>query len=149
MEGKEEHLRWCRWCAFNTNERSRRKHEAKEHSTEKQATSELSRFKSKSSIPPEGHIWCTSCNVIVQNSVSGVSSHSASTHHTSKSRKPLPFSTSCALFVVLEQSAALLPPRKSIHHRSAAQHDAIIAGEDEDHGTPLLFFFLLAAFLIL
>ena len=129
MEGKEEHLRWCRWCAFNTNERSRRKHEAKEHSTEKQATSELSRFKSKSSIPPEGHIWCTSCNVIVQNSVSGVSSHSASTHHTSNSRKPLSVSTSSAPFVALEQASAILPPLKSIYNRSSAQDDAIEVGQ--------------------
>ena len=149
MEGKEEHLRWCRWCAFNTNERSRRKHETKEHSTEKQATSKLASKRSKSLIPPEGHIWCTSCNVIVQNSVSGVSSHSASTHHTSKSRKPLSVSTSSAPFLASEQASAILLPLKSIYNRSAAKNDAVIAGEDEDHGTPRPFFFLLAAFLFL
>ena len=142
MEGNEEHLRWCRWCAFNTNERSRRNHETKEHSTEKQNTSKLSRFKSKSSIPPEGHIWCTFCNVIVQNSVSGVSSHSASTHHTSNSRKPLSVSTSSASFVATEQASAILPPLKSIYNRSAAKNDAVIASKDADHGTPRPFSFL-------
>ena len=142
MEGQEEHLRWCRWCDFIANERSRRRHEAKEHSTEKQATSKLAPRRSKSSIPPEGHIWCTSCNVIVQNSVSGVSSHSASTHHTSKSSKPLCVSTSSAPFVALEQASAILPPLKSIYNRSAAKNDAVIASKDDDHGTPRPFSFL-------
>ena len=142
-------MRWCRWCAFNSNERSRRRHETKEHSTEKQATSKLAPRRSKSSIPPEGHIWCTSCNVIVQNSVSGVSSHSASTHHTSKSSKPLCVSTSSAPFVASEQASAILPPLKSIYNRSAAKNDAVIASKDEDHGTPWPFSFLLAAFLFL
>ena len=81
------------------------------------------------SLPPKGHIWCTSCNVIVQNSVSGVSSHSASTHHTSNSRKPLSVSTSSAPFVASEQASAILPPLKSIYNRSSAQDDAIEVGQ--------------------
>ncbi len=135
MAEKAEHLRWCRWCAFNANERYRRKHESKEHSTEKQATSQLSNMKSKSTIPPQGHIWCTDCNVIVRNSESGVLSHSKSKHHTSKSVKPLAVSVHTSRFIVSEPAAAPQPALRSLRNRSAAQDRDLKLGQNDHHGT--------------
>ena len=138
MAGNVEHLRWCRWCALDANERHRRRHETKEHSFVKQATSQLSFTRSKSLIPPPGHIWCTVCNVIVQNSESAVSSHSKSVYHTSKSRKPLSVSAQTSPFVVSEPAAAPQPPHRSILSRSAAQDDKIEASKNDDHGKAFL-----------
>ena len=132
-------MRWCRWCSYDASKSQRRKHETKEHSFVKQATSQFSFTRSKSTIPPPGHIWCTACNVIVQNSESGVSSHLKSVYHASKSRKPLSVSAHTSPFVVSEPAAAPQPPHRSIRSRSAAQDDKIEASKNDDHGTAFLF----------
>jgi hypothetical protein len=65
---------------------ARKRHEDQEHSFEKNETKKIANFKtSKSTEAPTGYIWCIACTVTVENTVSGVSNHSKSMCHKSKS----------------------------------------------------------------
>lgn len=151
MSKKAEHLQWCRWCNFEKSESSRIRHEDKEHSFEKEETKKMQDFqRSKSSQAPLGYIWCHACSVIVENTVSGVSNHSNSKYHRSKSGRPLKVvcTTVCA---VSKTSVAADPPQLQVSRRQPEVQkklpedadDGFQYGGHQPSGTcPLLFFFV-------
>ena len=112
---------------------ARVRHEDQMHLFEKEATFNMRDIKrSKSFRAPSGFIWCTACNVVVENTVSGVSNHSNSMFHNSKSGFPLTVLLSNSVQAASKTSVAAAPQLPITTMQPEVQKQA----DDEDHGFP-------------
>ena len=128
-----EHLHWCRWCPFVKSISARIRQEGQVYLFEKEATSNMTDFRrSKSFKTPTGFIWCTACNVVVENTVSGVSNHSNSMFHNSKSGVPFTVLLSNSVQTASKTSVAAAPQLSISTLPPEVQKHA----DDEDHGFP-------------
>ena len=149
MSNIDDHLKWCRWCDCVKSLSARKRHENKEHSFEKEASMKMQNFqKSKSFDAPLGYTWCSACHVVVENTVFGVSNHSKSMYHKSKSGRPLTVLSDT--FSAVSKTAAapqLQASRKptEIQKQSEDEHDSFQYGAHEQSGACVLslFFFSL------
>ena len=152
MSKNAEHLKWCRWCDFVKSESARRRHEEQAHSFEKEETKKMSDYqRSKSFKAPSGYIWCTFCNVIVENTISGVSNHSNSKYHQSKSGRPLRV-VSNSIVAASKTAVAAAPQlqipirRPEVQEQPEDAEDGFENGAHEQSGACLLllFFFFIS-----
>ena len=154
MSKNAKHLKWCRWCDFVKSESTRRRHEEQAHNFEREETKKMGDFqRSKTSRAASGYIWCTACNVIVENTISGVSNHSNSKYHQSKSGRPLRV-VSNSIVAASKTAVAAAPqlhiPRRrpEVQEQPEDAEDGFENGAHEQSGACLLLLFLFFSFLI-
>ena len=142
-----EHLKWCRWCEYVKSPNSRIRHEKQAHSFEQEETKKMAdKMRSKSFTAPSGYIWCTACHVIVENTVSGVSNHSNSMYHKSKSGRPLRV-VSNSVRVVSKTADAAAPHlqisrrQPGVQERPEDENDGFEYGAHVQSGACLLFLY--------
>ena len=127
-------------------ESTRRRHEEQAHNFEREETKKMGDFqRSKTSRAPSGYIWCTSCTVIVENTISGVSNHSNSKYHQSNSGRPL-IVVSNSIVAASKTAAAAAPQLQIPRRRPEVQQpedaeDGFENGAHEQSGACLLLLF--------
>ena len=127
-------------------ESARKRYEEQAHSFEKEETKKMADFqRSKSFKAPSGYIWCTACNVIVENTISGVSNHSNSKYHQSNSERPLKV-VSNSIVAASKTAVAAAPQlqissrRREVQEQPENADDGFEIGAHEQSGACLLLF---------